>query len=172
MRLAEGVLGVEPIVIRFKQPVIVHSIQLLNSVHSSEWPPLGTTHQHIGMPALQHSSTLTHQHSSTPAHQHTGTPNSHADGPQAVEVVAKTMEYSPAMSVTGVVQNPGGDSIKLELHSLPLVTVSLHCSATLPDDVEAGLLTVVHCLTCYHLSASCYLSSGAADFHVACSFCQ
>ena len=63
MRLAEGVLGVEPIVIRFKQPVIVHSIQLLNSVHSSEWPPLGTTHQHIGMPAFQHSSTLTHWHS-------------------------------------------------------------------------------------------------------------
>lgn len=61
-----------------------------------------------------------------------------------MEVVAKTMEYSPAMSVTGVVQNPGGDSIKLELHSLPLVTVSLHCSATLPDDVEAGLLTVIH----------------------------
>ena len=81
MRLAEGVLGVEPIVIRFKQPVIVHSIQLLNSVHSSEWPPLGTTHQHtgtlthqhIGMSALQHSSTPTHWHTNTLALQHAST---------------------------------------------------------------------------------------------------
>ena len=47
-----------------------------------------------------------------------------ADGPRAVEVVVKAMEYSPEMSVTGIVQNPSGDSIKLDLHFLPLATVS------------------------------------------------
>ena len=34
-RVAEGIQGVEPLMIQFKQPVVVHSIQLLNSLHSS-----------------------------------------------------------------------------------------------------------------------------------------
>lgn len=36
MRFAEGIQEVDPLVIRFKQPVVVHSIQLLNGMHSSE----------------------------------------------------------------------------------------------------------------------------------------
>ena len=35
-RFAEGVQGVESLVIQFKQPVVVHTIQLLNSLHSRE----------------------------------------------------------------------------------------------------------------------------------------
>ena len=36
MRFAEGIQEVDPLVIRFKEPVVVHSIQLLNGMHSSE----------------------------------------------------------------------------------------------------------------------------------------